>query len=239
MERLKALEREILVIDSKITDAQNTGQAAILAGLQKDRNPKAVLKEQIKSVLRQHYQKVVAKEAPNAQTGTAGSAPPDGSAEGDPSSQLHPPNPAGASRERSVGSTVEEHKPVISDSQILAEFWQSRGGTISAPNSGNPPAGPSQIQSHSAMTPEVATQMQKLIDKKGIRPQNFGSTPSSGTTSPETGVHPNVTNNQSIRAPNASTWQGTLSWTFPKLSGQAAVELQLHVVGIMASAGDV
>ncbi|KAH0833161.1 hypothetical protein J3R83DRAFT_12188 [Lanmaoa asiatica] len=227
MERHKVLEREIATMDSQISNAQNTGQTVIVAGLQKDLASKVHLKEQIKILLRQHYQKILlAKEALNAQAGAAGSG------EVGPSTQSHPPNAPGASSERPTGPTMEEHKPVIPDSQVLAQFWQSRGGTISAANGSNPQAGPSQTQSHPTATPEVAAQMQKLIEKKGIRPQSFGSSSqASGTTPHETGVNPNTTN---IQALATSTWQGTFSWTFPKFNGQVANEGQIHVVGIVA-----
>lgn len=241
MERLKGLEKEIAAIDAQISNAQNSGQTAILAGLQKDRAPKAHIKEQIKSVLRQHYQKVVlTKEAPNPPAGSAGPAPLDGSVEAGLSAQSHPSNAPSVSSERPMGPTIEEQKPTIPDTQVLAQFWQSRGGTISAPNGSNLLAGPSQVQSHPAVTPEVAAQMQKRIENKGIRPQNFGSAPqTSGTMSHETGVHLNATNNQLIQASNGSQWQGTFSWTPPKLSGQVAIEVQMHVVGMVVSAGDV
>lgn len=234
MERLKDLEREVAVIDSKISNAQNTGQAAILAELQKGLAPKAQLKDQLKMLLKQHYQKMfLAKEALNAQAGTAGSALPNGSAEAGPSTQFHPSNAPGASSERPMGSTMEEHKPVISDSQILAQFWQSRGGTVSATNGSNPQVGPSQTQSHPTVNPEVAAQMQKLIEKKGIRPQSFGPSPQpSGATSHEAAVNPNATN------VHTSTWQGSFSWTPPKLSGQVVNEMQIHVVGTSPTPSD-
>lgn len=228
MERLKVLEREIATIDSQISNAQNTGQAAILAGLQKDLASKAHLKEQLKMLLKQHYHRMfLVKEALNAQ---AGSALPSGSAEAGPSVQSHPSNAPGASSERPMGSTMEEHKPAISDSQILAQFWQSRGGTVSASSGSNPQAGPSQTQTHPSVNPEVSPQMQKPIEKKGIRPQSFGpSLQPSGTTSHETAVNPNATNIHT----STSTWQGTFSWTPPKLSGQVANEMQIHVIGIV------
>lgn len=234
MERLEVLEREITNLDLQILNATDAGQTAILAGLQKDRAPKARLKEQIKMLLKQHYHRILlAKETLTAQVGTAGSAVPSGPAEAGPSTQSHPPNAPSASSERPMGPKMEEHKPVIPDSQVLAQFWQSRGGTISAPNGSNPQAGPSQTQSHPSVTPEVAAQMQKLSEKKGIRPQSFGLSPQTpGTTPHETGVNPNATGDRPIQTINTSSWLGTFSGTFPKLGGQATNEAQIHVVGI-------
>ena len=226
MERLKMLGREIANIDLQILNAPNPGQ---IAGLQKERTAKAHLSEQIRMLLKQHYHKLrLAKESLNAQGGAAGLALPNGSAEAGPSSQSHPPNVPSASSERPMGPPMEEHKPTIPDSQVVAQFWQSRGGTVSTSNSSNPQAGPSQPQSHATMTPEVAAQMQKLIEKKGIRPQSFGpSSQTPGATSHETGANSNATNNQAIQA----MWYGTFSGTFPKLSGQN--EVQVHVVGML------
>lgn len=232
MERLKALEREIAAMDAQISNAQNTGQAAVLAVLQEDLARMTRLREQIKMLLRQHYRKMLlAKEALIAHAGATGSVLPNTSAEAGPSTQSHPPNASGVSSERPVGSTMEEHKPAISDSQILTQFWQSRGGMVSTSNSSTPQAGPSQTQLNPAVNPEVAAQMQKLIEKKGIRPPSFGSSSQPpGTTSHETPANPNAPNTQALPA-----WQGTFSWTPPKLSGQVANEMQIHVVGIIPS----
>ncbi|KAG8213163.1 hypothetical protein J3R82DRAFT_11572 [Butyriboletus roseoflavus] len=220
MERLKVLEREIAAMDLQISNAQNTGQAAILAELQKDLAHKGRLKEQIKLLLRQHYQKILlAKEALNVQA----TALPNGSAEAGPSTQSHPPNALVASSERPMGPKIEEHKSAITDSHVL-QFWQSRGGTISAHNGSNPQAGPVQTQPHPTVAPEVA-----MIEKKGIRPQSFGSSSQTSGTSHETGANPNATSTP-LTTP---AWQGTFSWTPPKLSGQVVNEVQIHVVGVM------
>ena len=238
MERLKTLDKDIKALDSQITNAQSSGQTLNLAGVQKERAAKAHFKEQIKLVLWQHYQKVVhhTKEAMNVQSGSAGPTLPDGSAEAGPSAQPHPPNaPAapGALSDRSMGPTMEEHKPTIPDPQVLAQFLQPRGGTISAPNGSNPMAGPSQMQPHPATGPETAAQMQKLIEKKGTRPQVLGSASQTpGAMPPETGVHSSATNNQ----PNqTSIWNGTFLWTFSQFSGQAVVEGQIQALGSMPS----
>jgi hypothetical protein len=237
MERLKMLEREITTIDLQIVNAPNSGQTALLAGLQNERTAKARISEQIKMLLKEHYHKLrLAKESLSAQGGAAGLALPNGSVEAAPSTQSHPPNAPSVSSERPMGPTMEEHKATIPDSQVVAQFWQSRGGTVSTSNSSNPQAGPSQAQAqaqaHPTITPEVAAQMQKLIEKKGIRPQGFGpSSQTPGTTSHETGVNSNATNNQ----PNISTWTGTFSGTFPKFSGQVTNEVQIHVVGMFPS----
>lgn len=228
MECLKVLEREIAATDLQISNAQSTIQPAVLAELQKDQALKARRKEQIKLFLRQHYQKMVlAKEALNAQA----TALPNGSVDAGPSTQSHPPNALGASSERSMGPKIEEHQPSIADSQVLAQFWQSRGGTISAPNGNSPQASPVQIQSHPTVAPEVAAQMQKLIEKKGIRPQSFGPSSQTSGTSHETGVNPNAASTPAL---TTSAWQGTFSWTPPKHSGQVANELQIHVVGVVS-----
>ncbi|KAG6373305.1 hypothetical protein JVT61DRAFT_6443 [Boletus reticuloceps] len=232
IERLPMLEREIAALDARIASARDTGQTAVLAGLQEDRTTRSRIKEQIKTLLKQHYHRVLlAKDSLDAQVGATGPALPNPSTEPGPPTQSHPPNAPSASSERPTGSTMEEHKPMVSDSQAVAQFWQARGGTISAPSGSNPQAGPSQMPSHPTVTPEVAAQMQKLIEMKGIRPPSFGpSSQTYGTTSHETGVSPNVTNNQVIQSSN-STWIGMFSGTFPRLSGQGTNEVQIHVVG--------
>ncbi|KAF8134853.1 hypothetical protein EV363DRAFT_1396322 [Boletus edulis] len=213
IERLPMLEREIATLDARIAAARDTGQTAVLAGLQEDRTTRNRIKEQIKTLLKQHYHKVLlAKDSLNAQP------LPNPSTEAGPPIQSHPPNAPSASSERPTGSTTEEHKPMVSDSQAVAQFWQARGGTISASSGSNPQAG-------------STAQMQKLIEMKGIRPPSFGpSSQTYGTTSHETGVSPNVTNNQVIQSSN-STWIGMFSGSFPKLSGQGTNEVQIHVVG--------
>ena len=225
MERVRTLEREVAILDAAILNAQNTGQTAKLTGLQQERATKAQLKEHIKVVLKGQWQKI--QQARNAQAG-AGTAVQNGSADAGPSTQSQPPNAPTASSEREQpnASTTDEHKVAIPDSQVLTQFWQSRGGTVSAPSGSNSQAGPSQVQSHPTMTPEVAAQMQKLIEKKGIRLQNFGSashTP--GTTPNETGINPaSATNNQVASV----AWSGTFNGTFPN---QAMNDVQIHVVG--------
>jgi len=235
MERLQALDRDTEGIDVRIANAQTTGQTAVLDALQKDRASKVHIKDQIKMLLWQHFHKMrPAKESMNAPAGTAGSAPPNGLADAVPSTQSHPPNAPSASSERLTISTMEEHKPVVlPDSHVLAQFWQSRGGTVSTPSGSNLQAGPSQAQSHPTVTPETAPQVPKPIEKKEIQPQSFGpSLQTSGAPSHETSVNPNTTNNQLIQAINSSTWYGTFSGTFPKLSGQATNEVQIYVVGM-------
>lgn len=235
MERLQALDREIEDIDVRIANAQNAGQTAILNALQKERAGKVHVKDQIKILLWQYFHKMrPAKESQNAPAGTAGSALPNGLADAVSSTQSHPPNVPSASSERLTASTTEEHKPVVApDSHVVAQFWQSRGGTISTPSGGHPQAGPSQVQSHPTVTPEIAPQVPKPIEMKGTRPQSFGpSSQTSGAPSHETSVNPNTTNNQLIQTINSSTWYGTFSGTFPKLSGQATNEVQIHVVGM-------
>ena len=229
MEHLKVSERDITTFDAQIVEAQNTGQTAILAKLQEDRAIKVHIREQIKLLLRQHYQKILlAKES-------TGSVIPTGSGAAGPSTQSHPPNAPSTSSEQPMGPAMDEHKPVVPDSQVLAQFWQARGGTISASGSSNSQAGPSQTQTHPTVTPGLAVQMQKLIEKKGIRPPSFGPSPqTSGTTPHETSVNLNATNNQGFNT-NTSTWYGTFSGTFPKLSGQATNEMQIHVFGLFAA----
>ncbi|KAF8558098.1 hypothetical protein OG21DRAFT_1481638 [Imleria badia] len=238
MERLQVLESDVKTLDAQIIEAQNTGQTAILPSLQNDQATKTRIKEHIKMLLRQHYQRIhLAKESLNAQATPAASVLPTGSAEAGPSAQSHPPNAPSTSSERPTGPTMDEHKPVVHDSQALAQFWQSRGGTISASSGSNSQAGPSQTQTHPILTPELAAQMQKLMEKKGIRVPSGPSSQTSGTTSHETSVNPNATNNQ-VNQPlntNTSAWHGTFSGNFPKLNGQVTNEMQIHVLGLFTS----
>jgi hypothetical protein len=236
MERLAGLDKEIAAIETQMSNAQHTGQTTLLPEFQKEGAKKAHLKEQIKILLKQHYQKVLqAKEAQNTQAGTAGDVskagpdPPSVSAVGVSLTQSQTPsNAPDPSTERPA---AEEHRPQIPDSQILAQFWQSRGGTVSAPSGNNLPAGPSQAQLHPSMTPEVAAQMQKLIDKKGFRPQSFGSSSQASTsTSQDTIINPNAVTHPAL---NSTTWHGTFTWSFPQQNG-ATKEVQIQVVGIVA-----
>ncbi|KAF9243561.1 hypothetical protein BU15DRAFT_43066 [Melanogaster broomeanus] len=243
MERLKALDKEIATMEMQVFNAQSTGQMMLLAEFQEDQTKKTRLKEQIRVLLKQHYQKVLqAAEAQNAQAGIAadssraGPIPPIESA--GPSTQAHPSNSPSVSSERLATSAAVEHKSQIPDSQILAQFWQSRGGTVSTPNFS---AGPSQAQSHPHVTPEVAAQMQKLIDKKGIRPLIFGPSQASTSTPQDTDTNLNVVNNPLMQAVDSTTWHGTFMCSFPQPNGQATKEIQLQVVGMLAQpmSGDV
>jgi mediator of RNA polymerase II transcription subunit 25 len=234
MERLKVLDRDIQILELRIVEAQDTGQGAVLAGLQEDRKAKTKIKEQIKELLKQHYHKaLLAKENPNAPAGTVGSALPSGSAEAGPSTPSHPPNAPSASSLPPTSPTVDERKPTAADSQVLTQFWQSRGGTVSTADGGTPQAGPSQTQSHPTVPSEVAAQMQK---SKGIRPQSFGpSSQTSGTTSHEIGLNPNAINSQVIQPSNAPSWFGTLLGTFPKNGSQGTIDVQVHVIGVLTT----
>ncbi|KAF8838598.1 hypothetical protein BDN67DRAFT_971308 [Paxillus ammoniavirescens] len=240
MERLAGLEKEIAAIETQMSDAQHAGQMTLLPEFQKEGAKKAHLKEQIKMLLKQHYQKVLqAKEAQYTQAGTdvskAGPDPPSMSAVGVSLTQSQTPsNAPDPSSEHPASSAAEEHRPQIPDSQILAQFWQSRGGTVSAPSGNNFPAGPSQAQPHPSVPPEVVAQMQKLIDKKGFRPQSFGSPSQASTsTSQDTIINPNAVTHPLMQAVNSTTWHGTFTWSFPQQNG-ATKEVQIQVVGIVA-----
>ena len=130
MERVKALERDVGILDVAILNEQNNGQTVMLAGLQQERATKAQIKEQIKVILNGQWQKL--QQTRNAQAG-AGSAVQNGSADAGASTQSQPPN----------ALTTDEYKLSLPDSQVLTQFWQSRGGTASAPSGSNSQAGPS------------------------------------------------------------------------------------------------
>ncbi|KIK94223.1 hypothetical protein PAXRUDRAFT_143360 [Paxillus rubicundulus Ve08.2h10] len=239
MERLAGLDKEIAATETQMSNAQRTGQMTFLAGFQQERAKKAHLKEQIKMLLKQHYRKVLqAKESLNTQAGTAGPDHSSVSAVGISLTQNQAPsNALDPSSEHPASSVVEEHRSQIPDSQILAQFWQSRGGTMSAPSGNNLPAGPSQAQPHPSVTPEVAAQMQKPIDQEGFRPQSFGSSSQAPMSiSQDTTINPNAVNHPHVPALNSTTWHGTLTWSFPQQNGpgQATKEVQIQVVGIVA-----
>ena len=132
LEHLKTLERIISAMDAQISNAQNNGQADLLAVLQKDRADRSNVRDKIRSVLRQHYLKMVpAKESLNVQPGPTGSALSGGLAEAGLSTQSH--SLSAPSSESSIGPSMEEHKSA-SHSAILPQASgtpSQTSGTIS------------------------------------------------------------------------------------------------------------
>ncbi|KAG9315132.1 hypothetical protein JVU11DRAFT_4255 [Chiua virens] len=221
MEHLRTLDREVTMMEEQISHPQIAGQTVVLTKLQKERASKIYIREQIKLRLRQHYHKTYGpKDAPNPQAGSAASTVQNLTVEVGPSAQSHPPNTPNPSSEKPPGPTTEEPKPVLSDAQIMTNLWQSRGGTLSVLG-GDPSAGPNQPQPQP--TSEVAAQMQKLIEKKGIRPPVAGpSSQASGTLSQETGINSTAMTQPFIPKPNNNG------------QGASEMQLQIHAIGMYA-----
>lgn len=72
------------------------------------------------------------------------------------------------------------------------------------------------------MSPEIATQMQKTVDRKGMMPM-----PSGGHT-PQPQVPPQ--NNQPMNPRIPVLWQGILGWNMPHMNGQGLVQMHTQVV---------
>ncbi|KAH7884579.1 hypothetical protein F5I97DRAFT_1929424 [Phlebopus sp. FC_14] len=231
MERLKQLEMEVRDLDSQIAGAQSTGQAALAVGFQQERSTKSQLVQQIRYVFKQHYQSLQTKETQAAQPGTASS---DEAKLNSNDAESVPPNHQPSNAPDS-SAAIEERKSQVSDSQVLAHFWQSRGGNVTFPGSNNVTQGTNQGQPIAVVSPEVVVQMQSVNDHKAARSQNIGGTASPlASASQETTSNSNSASNLYTQALSATSWYGTFSWKLPRAGDQGAGEIQAYVVGLLA-----
>ncbi|KAI6025813.1 hypothetical protein F5J12DRAFT_810524 [Pisolithus orientalis] len=229
---LKQLELDIKNIDMRIGAAQQQGQATAVAELQRERAEKLHqgmsigqhLRNQVQAMQATFSRQAVTPLAANADATRSGQSATQGDLGASPSTLTTLGIP-GSQGERSASGGVEEQKLQMSPAQALAQFWQSRGGSVNGANIHS--VGPNQPQ---AMTPELAAQMKKLIDKTGIRPTSFGLVPqsASSSTSQEANMNSSATNSQPNILP---VWEGTFSWMVPQGNGQGPIDVQAHVRG--------
>ncbi|KAI5998822.1 hypothetical protein EDD15DRAFT_2363680 [Pisolithus albus] len=231
VERLKQLEMDCKNIDMRIHAAQQQGQMAAVAELQRQRAEKVqhvmaitqFFKNQVQAVqatsLRQPATLTMNADAPRpGQTTTQGDL-------GTASSTSAILGMLGPQGDRSASGGVEDQKLHSSTAQAMAQFWQSRGGPINGANIHS--TGPNQLQPTSS---DLAVQMKKLVEGTGIRPSPFGlgSQQTSMTAPQETNINPGATSSQ---PPLLHVWEGTFSWMIPQGNGQGPKEMQVHLSG--------
>lgn len=203
VERLKAIEVEIKAIDAKLQDAQSSGNTAAVEALQKERLPKFHFMAQLRNLV---VQSVKASKAAMAGSNTAAG----GSGEPSQPPPQTQPQPAASSHksEDAAPLTVpapasvpaEEQKPPISNQQALMQFMQARGGPGGFPSA----------------SPEVAAQMQKLINRTGIQSQPFGGSPKPRAAPPPAPVsitQPELQPQASTSSGGSKYWEGSFTFT--------------------------
>lgn len=231
VERLKQLEMDRKNIEMQIHAAQQQGQMAVVAELQRRRAEKI----QHVMTITQHFKNQVQamqatsfRQAATLTTNADAPRPGQTTTQGDLSTASSTSTilgMLGPQGDRSAGGGVEEQKLHSSTAQAMAQLWQSRGGPINGANIHS--AGLNQLQPTSS---DLAVQMKKLVDGAGIRPSPFGLVPqpASMTVPQETNINPGTTSSQPT---HSHVWEGTFSWMTPQGNGQGPKEMQMHLSG--------
>ncbi|KAG1804880.1 uncharacterized protein HD556DRAFT_486865 [Suillus plorans] len=221
VERGKALEVEIKVIEAKLQEAQSAGNAADVESLQMERVAKYQQAMKIKTILYTIANRP-AMGGSNSGAGGSGETP-------QPQPQ---PQPAASNIKSehvaplTVSAPMEEQKPPLTDQQALIHLMQARSGTTPYAN------------------PELAAQMHKLLNKTGIPGPTFSGSPqprpahppASGSTSqhqsqPQPQPQPQASTSAISGGPNQ--WEG--SFTIQHAGQPKGFEVQ--VAAVMSSKG--
>lgn len=226
MERLKQLEAEVKTLGVRMDAAQQQGQTALVVELQKVRADKSRVGLQIKQVITNHLRNMQANYNPATMANTDGTRPVQSAVQNDNQPGVGVPGPSG---DKSASGALDDHKMQLSDAQSITQFWQSRGGTVNVSPSGTHQQGTNQTM---PVPPEFAAQMQKLVDKQGIRPQSFGLVPQPSSTAPQdVSPNPGATSSQATQPQQQPVWHGTFSWVAPETT-QGAREMQVQVIAL-------
>ncbi|KAL4066797.1 hypothetical protein J3A83DRAFT_4190032 [Scleroderma citrinum] len=240
MERLKHLEVEVKSLDQRIAAAQQQGQVAQGAEIQKERTAKLTAGGQIKQLLMNYFRAVQASQnATPAAVNADGPRPVQSVVQNGPgagSSNQPTAGISGQSGDRVTSGSFDDNKVQVSDAQSFVQFWQSRGGTVNTSPAGTHPQGTNQTP---PMPPDVAVQMQKLIDRQGIRPQPFGLISQASSTTPQdTSASAGAPTNQSTQQQQQQPiWHGTFSWVASDTIGQGLKEMQVQVMALPFQTG--
>lgn len=235
VERGKALEIEIKVIEAKLQEAQSAGNAADVESLQMERVTKYQQARKIKTILYQIANRP-AMGGLNSGAGGSGETP-----QSQSQSQPQPQPQLAASNIKSeyvvpltvsapVSAPMEEQKPVtdqkppLTDQQALIHLMQARSGTTPYAN------------------PELAAQMHKLLNKTGIPGPTFSGSPQPRPAHPPASGSTSQHQSQPQSQPQASTsaipggpnqWEG--SFTIQHAGQPKGFEVQ--VAAVMSSKG--
>lgn len=218
VEQLKQLDVEVKALDARVAAAKQAGQPAVAEDLLNERTSKSKMGLHIKNIFVNHFRSLQANQNSATTTANADGAQPD-----------NQPVP-GPSREKSATGAPEDHRIPLSDAQSLAHFWQSRGGTVNMSPAGTHQQGTNQPVS---MPPEFAAQMQKLVDRQGIRPQSFGLVSQPSITG-DAGANPSATSAQPESQP---LWRGTFGCVTPETTGQGSKEVQVQIIALPPQPG--
>ncbi|KAG1726263.1 uncharacterized protein EDB91DRAFT_1254405 [Suillus paluster] len=230
IDRLKGIEVDMKTLDAKLQEAQSAGNTADVELLQKERVMMYNTAIKLKTVVMQHATKASRAAMNGSNSGAGGSGemsqPP-------PPPQPQPqPQPA-ANNSMSedaapltvpapISTPAEEQKPLLTDQQALMHFMQTRSGPGGFPS------------------PEVAAQMQKLINKTGIQPPTFSGSPkprpalppASGST---TQLQPQPQASTSTSSGGSKQWEGSITFTALHAGQPKGLETQ---VAVTQSTGD-
>lgn len=227
MERLKQLEAEVKALGVQMNAAQQQGKTALVVELQKARAAKSQVGLQIKQVITNHLRNMQANYTPATAANADGTRPLQSAVQNDNQPPVGAPGPSG---DKSTSGALDDHKIQLSDAQSITQFWQSRGGTVNVSPSGTHQQGTNQTM---PVPPEFAAQMQKLVDKQGIRPQSFGLVSQPSSTAPQdASPNPGATSSQGTQPQQQPVWHGMFSWVAPEATPQGAREMQVQIIAL-------
>jgi hypothetical protein len=222
MAKLRQMEADVqkLTQEHSVAVTQNRLEAALL--LKKEKDIKVMTLERFKQAMTAAFTR---SQQHHARTNSQGqgqsaniSAPSNAQA---PPHHLQVPT--------TTGGIKAHDNPRGPDQQALIQLMQSRSGT----NQNSLPAMPGFPNA----TPELVSQMQKLIDNQGIRPQQPPSLPQPIQQNQPAVIAAPASAQQQSSPRSTTVWEGSLTWTGFDFTTHDRKELHAGVK-VTSSTGD-
>ena len=220
------MELEIHKLSQDHAAAISQNRLEDAAQVKKERDSKMIVWERVKQTMAAAFMRN--QQLQHARNNSQGQPQPTNNAtpsnpEAPPPQPPQIPAPAGAINSQDI--------PRGPDSQALIQLMQSRAG----PNQNTLPRAPG-FAVPPNMTPEMASQMQKLVESRGMRPPQPSfphAQPGQQNRSP---VAVTASTQQQSNPQRMTFWEGSLTWTGFHVTTHDKKELRVQVE--IASAGD-